>query len=205
LRYFHDEGWLIDWIDMVKEITRTVYDEDYSSRTTVDLPATPRKPRAPSSDRHSLMRKRGVKAISRACDELADFWGSPCLSRDADPLLYWQGIMMSDPDNRLAYMAIDYLSAPAASADVERAFSRGALTVTHRRHSLSDSSMRNSIMLGSWLRDTNLVPRTELIEFFCNKCIRFPSVSTSTTTQDSVDADSDSGSAVDNSSTATSS
>jgi len=203
LRYFHDEGWPIDWIDTVKEITHAVYDEDYSSCTTVNLPVTPRKPRALSSDRHSLMRKKGVKAISPARDELADFWGSPRLSHDADPLLYWQGIMMSDPDNRLAYMAIDYLSAPAASADVERAFSRGALTVTHRRHSLSDSSTRNSVVLGSWLRDTNLVPRTEIIEFFCNKSVRFPSISTSTT-RDSVDADSNPDSAIDNSSTATS-
>ena len=63
-------------------------------------------------------------------------------------------------------MAIDYLSAPTSSVDAERAFSHGALTVTHRRHMLSDMSTRNSIVLGTWLRETNLVPKDELIEFF---------------------------------------
>jgi hypothetical protein len=74
-------------------------------------------------------------------------------------------------------MAIDYLSAPASSVDAERAFSRGALAVTHRRHALSDTSTRNSIVLGAWLKDTDLVPEEELIEFFQRKSIRWPSTS----------------------------
>ena len=61
-------------------------------------------------------------------------------------------------------MAIDYLSAPSSSVDTERAFSHGALTVTHCHHALSDLSTHNSIVLGAWLKDTTLVPKDELIK-----------------------------------------
>jgi hypothetical protein len=66
-------------------------------------------------------------------------------------------------------MAIDYLSTPASSVEVECAFSHGALTVTHRHHVLSDQSTCNSIVLGAWLKDTNLIPKEDLVEFFENK------------------------------------
>ena len=69
-------------------------------------------------------------------------------------------------------MAIDYLSIPATSVEVECAFSCGALTVTHRRHALSDKSTRNAIVVGGWLKDTHLVPKAELIECFGTKSVR---------------------------------
>lgn len=127
--------------------------------------------------------------MRRERDELAAFWGSPCEPFDANPLQYWQGQLVSRPDSRLAQMAIDYLSSPATSVEVERAFSRGALTVTHRRHALSDTSTRNSIVLGAWLKDTTFVPKDELIELFRNKSSRLTMSS-----GDSVEADESDGS-----------
>ena len=44
-----------------------------------------------------------------------------------------------------------------------------------RRHALSDTSTRNSIVLGLWLRETELVPG--LTELFRNKSFRFQSLS----------------------------
>ncbi len=180
LRYFHDEGWLTGWIEEAKKITRSVFDKDYPSLATTEMPASPRKPRAPSGDWESLLRKKHTTPILRTHerDELAAFWGSPCEPDDVDPLLFWQGVLMGRPESQLAKMAIDYLSTPASSVDAERAFSRGALTVTHHRHSLSDVSTRNSIVLGAWLQETNLVPTLDLIEFFRKKTDRSQSVST---------------------------
>ena len=100
---------------------------------------------------------------------MATFWASPREPEETDPLQYWRGTLLCRPESRLARMAIDYLSSPASSVDVERAFSRGALMVTHRRHALSDLSTRNSIVLGTWLKDTDLVPKDDLINFFQNK------------------------------------
>lgn len=40
----------------------------------------------------------------------------------------------------------------AASTDLETGFSRGGLTVSKLRHSLSDQSVRAATIIGSWLR-----------------------------------------------------
>ena len=189
-----DQDWEPDWIDNVKEITWLVYDEDYPSLTAADCPVLPKKLPLPSGDWPLLLRKATAKAVTRECDKLAAFWGSPCEPLDADPLQYWQGVMVSWPDSCLAKMAVDYLSSPASSVEVERAFSCGALTVTHRCHALSDTSTCNLIVLGAWLKDTNFVPKHDLIELFRNKstCLTMPS-------GDSAEADEPNGSTSDSS------
>ena len=107
-----------------------------------------------------------MKAILEERDELADFWALPRASSGTDPVQHWVGVLVGQPESRLARMAIDYLSIPATSVDVEHAFSHGALTVTHHRHALSDKSTHNSIVVGGWLKDTSLIPKEELIDFF---------------------------------------
>jgi len=52
----------------------------------------------------------------------------------------------------------------ASSTDIERGFSKGRLTVSHLRHSLSDESTRAATVLGSWASVSGLVPDAELIE-----------------------------------------
>jgi hypothetical protein len=56
----------------------------------------------------------------------------------------------------------------AASTDVERAFSRGGLTVSKLRHSLSDKSVRSATVLGSWKME-GLVPVDEIVSDFKEK------------------------------------
>ena len=51
----------------------------------------------------------------------------------------------------------------ATSVEAERAFSRGRLTVSRLRHSLSDASVRASTLLGSWASIPALVPETDVI------------------------------------------
>jgi hypothetical protein len=178
LRYFTNQEWPDSWINAVKTITRLVYNEDYPRPTTADTPMSPKKLPAPSGDWPSLLRKKTVKAVTQERDELMAFWAAPCEPIVTDPFQYWEATLVHQPGNRLARMAIDYLSAPATAVDVERAFSRGALTVTHRRHTLSDTSTRNSIVLGAWLKDTNLVPKDELVEHFRRKPFRSHTLST---------------------------
>ncbi|TDL13263.1 hypothetical protein BD410DRAFT_728563, partial [Rickenella mellea] len=61
----------------------------------------------------------------------------------------------------------------ASSTDVERAFSRGGLTVSKRRHALSDESMRAATVLSSWLDVEGLVPDVQIVEHFREKNSRF--------------------------------
>ena len=49
------------------------------------------------------------------------------------------------------------------STDIERAFSRGRLTVSRLHYSLSDASVRASTLLGSWARIPDLVSEPELV------------------------------------------
>lgn len=186
LQYFVDQEWPTDWISTVKNITRQVYKEDYASVAAADVPLSPRR-HVPIGDWPSLLRKSKAPSHQER-DELTTFWASPP-ERDADPLQYWYGHLFGRPESRLARMAIDYLSAPASSVEVERAFSRGALTVTHRRHALSHQSTRNSIVLGAWLKNTNLVPKEELVEFFQKKTSRLHSISDSADADTSVDSE----------------
>lgn len=57
----------------------------------------------------------------------------------------------------------------ATSTDVERAFSRGGLTVSKMRHSLSDESTRAATVLGSWCDFPGAIPRDDVIATFCDK------------------------------------
>ena len=49
---------------------------------------------------------------------LEDYVSTTCLSKDADPLAYWNG--QEDLNPTLAKLACQYLQIPASSAPVER-------------------------------------------------------------------------------------
>ena len=51
----------------------------------------------------------------------------------------------------------------ATSVEAERAFSRGRLTISRLRHSLSDASVRASTLLGFWASIPALVPETDVV------------------------------------------
>ena len=88
-------------------------------------------------------------------------------------------------------MALDILSTPAASVDVERAFSRGGLTVSKRRHGLSDESVRATTVLSSWAAVDGLGPKGAIVEVFADKARRMTKKASSIDTVINVD-DSDS-------------
>jgi len=50
----------------------------------------------------------------------------------------------------LHWMALDYLSIPATSVDVERTFSQGRLLISHIRNQPSVQSTRALLCLGVW-------------------------------------------------------
>ena len=57
----------------------------------------------------------------------------------------------------------------ATSTDVECAFSRGGLTVSKMRHSLSDESTRAASVLGAWCDLPGAVPWDEVMAVFKDK------------------------------------
>ncbi|TFK81776.1 hATC-domain-containing protein [Polyporus arcularius HHB13444] len=65
-----------------------------------------------------------------------------------DPIQWWIDRAAIYPN--LSRMALDYLSIPATSVDVERVFSRGRLLLSHIRNRLSAQSTRALLCLGAW-------------------------------------------------------
>jgi hypothetical protein len=55
---------------------------------------------------------------------------------------------------------------------VERAFSRGGLTVSKMRHSLSDETTRAASVLGAWCDLPGAIPREDIMEVFKEKSKR---------------------------------
>ncbi|KAF7799642.1 hypothetical protein EIP86_010882, partial [Pleurotus ostreatoroseus] len=98
-------------------------------------------------------------------DPIGDYLKTDIVACD-DVIGYWSSLVGRHP---LAQMALDFLSAPAASVDIERAFSKGGLTVTKRCHALSDESVCAATILGSWSSVEGLIPEADLIERFKNK------------------------------------
>lgn len=105
---------------------------------------------------------------SEPTDVLEEYLNSPLVPTD-DPIGYWNSFSTTPRTAPLARMALDVLSCPgellfieifvrhslvttAASTDLETGFSRGGLTVSKLRHSLSDQSVRAATIVGSWLR-----------------------------------------------------
>jgi hypothetical protein len=103
---------------------------------------------------------------------------------NTDPITYWAA--MHATGHPLARMAINFLSIPgvlltdslaylelaATSTDVECAFSKGGLTVSKMRHSLSDESTRAATVLGSWCDIPDLIPCNDVVSVFKDKSKR---------------------------------
>ena len=127
-------------------------------------------------------------SASASGDPVEEWLSTPALTNVSDGLSWWTAIAQTK--HPLAPMALDFLSAPgknlifschndsdhhtilATSTDVERSFSRGGLTVSKMRHSLSDESTRAATVLSSWCDFPPAIPRDEIIVTFKDKSKR---------------------------------
>ncbi|QRV88442.1 AC transposase [Ceratobasidium sp. AG-Ba] len=78
------------------------------------------------------------------------------------PFKYSESQMNQHHRPQLAQFALRYLSAPASSVDVERAFSCGRLTISHLQHQMSPDTFCAKMALKSWY-DTPLLPNVESV------------------------------------------
>ncbi|EJD32395.1 hATC-domain-containing protein [Auricularia subglabra TFB-10046 SS5] len=94
---------------------------------------------------------RFVAASARSpLDELSAYLAAATeVPEGGDALKWWKRNTSTFP--HLSRMALDYLSIPATSVDVERTFSRGRLLLSHVRNRLSAESTRALLCIGSWL------------------------------------------------------
>jgi hypothetical protein len=138
-------------------------------------------------------------------DTLEDWLSSAPVVTSSDAITWWMG--MEAAGDPMARMALNFLSIPgtcsiywlyflvfiflsATSTDVERAFSRGVLTVSKMRHSLSDESTRAASVLGSWWHHLpDAIPVNDIIAEFKEKSKR-PKRKEPVTTDDVIEVES---------------
>ncbi|KIL56934.1 hypothetical protein M378DRAFT_45134, partial [Amanita muscaria Koide BX008] len=80
-------------------------------------------------------------------DELAVYLATG-IEEINDPIAWWHQRRSAFP--RLSRMALDYLTIPATSVDVERLFSRGCILLSHLRNCMSGQTTRALLCLGDW-------------------------------------------------------
>ena len=177
LEYFRRQGWAPKWIAEAQRLITRIWESQYKQQPFASPPSrgappsvaaepTPKKSKYFTSfaDSHS------ASGVGES-DELVAWLSGPTIPKVGDCIKWWSGQQLASSDSALPRMALDFLSAPATSVAVERAFSHGSLTVTARRHNLSDESVRSNVVLNSWFSQEHLglVPEGEAVEMFRNK------------------------------------
>ncbi|KAK7693995.1 hypothetical protein QCA50_003571 [Cerrena zonata] len=161
--------WERAWINTAEEILREQWEQHYrpATRTVANTPSNTSASLDNSTEASSTRKNRHYHedvdsfGISTDGDLITEYLESPILSSCADPIMYWSS-QLAGGDPR-AQFALDFLSAPAASTDVERAFSHGGLTVSKRRHALTHHSTRAATVLGSWAAIPGLLPEDTIV------------------------------------------
>ncbi|KAF5377290.1 hypothetical protein D9615_006461 [Tricholomella constricta] len=149
LRYFESMGWDVEWIDTAREIIETEFARSYTGKyslTPTAEHATKPKSQLPTNIFDTLPAFSGARA-QPIVDELAAYLAQPT-ENIVDALKWW--VAKKTIWRNLARMALDYLSIPATSTDVERVFSRGRILLSHTRNRLSAATTRSLMCLGGW-------------------------------------------------------
>jgi hypothetical protein len=93
-------------------------------------------------------------------DEYERYCKEPVMEMDLDevfdPLGWWQESTQQKVYPNLSKMALDLLSIPAMSAEVERLFSSCKITITDRRNRIGIDAVEAIECLKSWLRENNV-------------------------------------------------
>ncbi|EIM79378.1 uncharacterized protein STEHIDRAFT_36099, partial [Stereum hirsutum FP-91666 SS1] len=134
--YFTHAGWDPEWIAAARKVITTLWIEHYkpdddaaNAQHSICLSQNP------GSCTTSVFSAN--MGLNTATNALEDYLNSPLIPTD-DPIGYWTSFASTPRTAPLARMCLDVLSCPAASTDLETGFSRGGLTVSKLRHSLSD-------------------------------------------------------------------
>ncbi|KAG8735671.1 hypothetical protein FRC10_010280 [Ceratobasidium sp. 414] len=137
IHYLKLADWEDKWIETAVELAEATFDKFYK-------PSTPNtQAQAPGTSQFGYS-----SYMSRAplLDHAEN--GEPMLR---NPLSWWYSQRIAGNEwNTLTQMALDMLSTPATSVDVERAFSFASLIVSKRHHNLSAFTIQATASLGSY-------------------------------------------------------
>ncbi|KNF00496.1 hypothetical protein PSTG_06187 [Puccinia striiformis f. sp. tritici PST-78] len=159
-KYFKLAKWEPEWIAEAIRLARNMWVSHYKPP-----PITPSSS-APSSSKPitGMLAGLGVAAAAQGGDSSSDpldLWlaGGPVLNGNApvNPLKWWiQQKKLGNTYGGLVNMALDVLSCPATSVDVERAFSFGQDYVSSKRHRLAPHSVSRGMTVAFYSKNKKI-------------------------------------------------
>ncbi|EUC55345.1 hAT family dimerization protein [Rhizoctonia solani AG-3 Rhs1AP] len=165
LQWLQDNGFSASQIDTIYQVIVNRFNSTYKNSSSVNSATIDQqqeeesedewipnnRPLRQSADVNSIETYLRTEHVSRHVIKLA-----------GGPLQYWdaQRALVSCSD--LSRFAIDYLSAPASSVEVERAFSCGHLMTNHLQHQMSPETFQAKMALRSWYKTPLLWDVSEL-------------------------------------------
>ncbi|EEB91800.1 hypothetical protein MPER_09785, partial [Moniliophthora perniciosa FA553] len=170
-QYFHDAEWEQEWIDTAVNSARETWCKFYKIKVT----AVARPSTADDNNPFAAVERYGLNTTE---DVFEEYIASPRDTSITDVIAHWSA-RLPKPDDRiitsqhmLAQMALDFLSAPATSTDVECLFSHAGLVVDKHHHSLGAESTQESVCLQHWSCIPDIIPKKDLIKSFNAKSKR---------------------------------
>ncbi|EEB92819.1 hypothetical protein MPER_08615, partial [Moniliophthora perniciosa FA553] len=173
--YFEKAAWPQEWVTAAMNVVRQLWVARYKPKANATTSTTTSE-NSEIDEQDPFAKKRKRRVVQTSGDALDDWLDSVPEDSDAaeDPLQWWTEdyTKLRNWCPELQRMALDILSCPATSADVERFFSRGGLMVTKHRYALSDESTRAGTILFYWSNIPGLLPEAELAKALGDKSKR---------------------------------
>ncbi|RDB18255.1 putative AC transposase [Hypsizygus marmoreus] len=150
LNYFKRAGWEPEWIDTARGIIQDEFARAYADiEVEIGEQVSLKLSTSHSTNIFDNLPLLSPPVASELHNELHVYLGTN-IEVVEDPLQWWHSKHSTFPC--LSRMAMDYLSIPATSVNVECVFSKGRLVLSHIRNRLSVESTRALMCLGAWSR-----------------------------------------------------
>ncbi|KNF04219.1 hypothetical protein PSTG_02569 [Puccinia striiformis f. sp. tritici PST-78] len=160
--YFKIAGWEEDWTAEALRLTQDMFNTYYKPSTTGTPSTNPPKSTKPKTGNIAQL-GAALAARGQSTKDPIDHWLALGLLLDdgspIDALKWWiQQKRAGNTHGGLLQMALDVLSCPATSVDVERAFLFGRHYVTQKRHRLNSISVTRGMSVAFYSKNNLIEP-----------------------------------------------
>jgi hypothetical protein len=161
-KFFEKVQWKPHWIrDAQKKVQNGVWKKYYKPK---DVASTPADLNSASQKKKNLLTDWEERTLDTEVllDEYEQYCKAPVITINKEetekfnPREWWLEPTQQRLYPNLSKMALDLLSCPAMSAEVERLFSNCKITITDRRSALGIDSVEAIECLKSWMRVDNI-------------------------------------------------
>lgn len=159
---FFEKGviWSEDWLKDARIAVQKVWEDEYKQMDPIfPTPRSQIQTNGGKENRFKTWSRQHIK-VPEVFDEYKRYCKDPVVEMDLDELFdpreWWQETTQRKVYPNLSRMALDLLSIPAMSAEVERLFSSCKITITDRRNRIGIEAVEAIECLKSWLREDNV-------------------------------------------------